>query len=325
MVEKMFYHLPHITYHFSLFKNIPSFLFYLVTKVPEKLRVGPWTPIAPIILVSMTAFVIQQRPTKFLYESPSTLVSTYQQLYSPFWWYNIAACIYMNYLLYWVMTNRSKGVVVTYTILSWILNATGHGINALAPFLYDHHILLQINRMIRFPALASASITFTVWNIALLPFIHFYVLDTAQKRHNFTMWNLNFRMVQKHIANIIYAILNTIITRRSEQMVKKNEFLLFEYDDLWYGMTFGLIYGLFYNLILDRIGVHLYPIFSPRSNYVIFTWVAVFALYFGFYKLSNEAMQSEAFMKILTLPILISTNVTLTVISLLTRQVLSRK
>ena len=145
---------------------------------------------APVILVAMAGFIIQNRPSKFIYESPATLVSNYPELYSLFWWYNLTAFAFMTYMIVWVMSNRTKGVVVTYTIISWIMNALRHGFNALVPFLYDHHILLQINRILRFPALATASITFSIWNAILLPYIYVLVLDTKEKRFNFTQWNL---------------------------------------------------------------------------------------------------------------------------------------
>ena len=219
----------------------------------------------------------------------------------------------MTSLNIWVMRNRSKGVVVTYTVLSWMLNQFGHGINALAPFLYDHHILLQINRIIRFPALASASITCSVWNFVLLPYIHFIGLDTEAKRHNFAKFNFNFRLVQKHVCNILYAVLNTVVTRKSNEDAA---FQLFDEDDLWYGLAYGVGYGLFYNLVLDRIGVHLYPIFSPRSNLVVLTWLFVFGIYIGFFRLFNHVMQGQL-MEFLTVPVLMGLNVLITVLSMI--------
>lgn len=281
--------------------------------IPEKLRVGPWKPIAPILLVTMTGLIIHTRPSEFLKESTRTLVSSYPEAYTLHWWYNLLACIYMTSLNLWTIKYRSKGVVITYTVLSWMLNQFGHGINALAPFLYDHHILLQINRIIRFPALASASITCCVWNFVLLPYIHFIGLDTKAKRHNFAKFNFNFRLVQKHVCNVLYAVLNTVITRKTSQ--DGAVFQLFEEDDLWYGLAYGVSYGLFYNLVLDRVGVHLYPIFSPRSNLVIVTWLSVFGIYIGFFRMFNYAMMQVDFMHYLTVHVLMGTNIGLTVLS----------
>lgn len=198
--------------------------------------------------------MVQSRPPQLFHESDSTLISNYEEAFSPYWWYNLVLCTSMSSLVTWIASNRSKGVVVTYTILSWILNAIRHGVNVLAPFLYDHHYLLQMNRMIRFPSLVSATLTFTIWNGVLLPYIYFFIFDKGERRFNFLKWNLEYRMVQIHLCNIIYAILNTIVTPRSDEMVKDGTFHLFDTEDLWYGLAFGFGYGLFYTLILDRIG-----------------------------------------------------------------------
>ena len=49
------------------------------------------------------------------------------------------------------------------------------------------------------------------------------------------------------------------------------------------------------NLIemMFRIGVHIYPIFSPRSNLVVITWLGVFGINYVFYKLWNIVIQNH--------------------------------
>lgn len=293
--------------------------------VPENLRVGPWKPVAPLLLLMLGAIVVQNRPPVFFHKSDSTLVSNYEEAFSSYWWYNLLSFTFMFGLVTWISANRSKGVVVTYTILSWILNSIRHGINVLAPFLYDHHYLLQINRMMRFPSLVSATLTFTVWNAVLLPYIYFFIFDSGEKRFNFLKWNLEFRMVQIHLCNILYAILNTIVTGRSEEMVKGGDFNLFDSEDLWFGLTYGFGYGLFYTLVLDRIGVHIYPIFSPRSNLVVVTWLTQFGLHYVFYMLWNKAMQSNSVMEYLSMPILVGTGFFVTASAAITSQKLRKR
>ena len=280
------------------------------------MRVGKWKPIAPIMMVMLGTFIVQTRPTKFINELSTTLVSSYHELYSVYWWYNLIAFTFMSCMILWIVMYRTKGVIVTFTIVSWNLNTAGHGINVIAPFLNDHHILLHINRMIRFPALVSASITFSVWNIILLPYILFFILDTEQKRYHFTKWNLSFRLVQLHICNIIWAVLNTIVTRRSEAMT-------FDKDDLWYGLLLSLGYGLFYTMILDRIGVHIYPIFSPRSNLVTLTYTLVIVIHFLFHRLWNVIIQH--YMDFLSLQFLFGMNVLVVIVSLIISQIVSWK
>ncbi len=83
----------------------------------------------------------------------------------------------------YVLTCRTKGAVVTYTILSWILNAMmRHLINSLTPFLVDDHALLRFNHVARFPALILASVTCAVWNFVLLLYVYNFGLDIRRRR-----------------------------------------------------------------------------------------------------------------------------------------------
>jgi hypothetical protein len=176
------------------------------------------------------------------------------------------------------------------------MNTIRHGINAIVPSLIKKQAvdvdnnplllkqLLKINHILRFPAIASASITFVVWNAVLFPLIYNYGFDTKEKKTNFLKFNCAFRMVQY----IIYAVMNTIVSVSEND--NRNRPVLFQSDDLWRGATSIFMYGIFYLVILDRIGVHIYPIFSPRTNYVIMTWCTVFLLIFAVYHFWNWVM-----------------------------------
>eukprot|EP00956_Cyclotella_meneghiniana_P042242 scaffold248397_cov82-Cyclotella_meneghiniana.AAC.2 len=131
-------------------------------------------------------------------------------------------------------------------------------------------LILRINHAMRFPAIASASITFLIWNVVLFPIIYNYGFDSKEKKANFLKFNCAFRMVQQHVCNIIYAVMNTIVsvTINDNNDNGDNRPVLFQTDDLWRGAASIFLYGIFYLLVLDRIGVHIYPVFSPRTNYV---------------------------------------------------------
>lgn len=274
------------------------------------------------MMVTWTFFIFYTKPENMLHnESTATLVSSYPELFSSFWWYNLAAFSFMTGIMLWSLTQRSKGVVVTYTVLSWIMNCVRFGINAAAPLLSDHHFILQINRILRFPALMTATVTFTIWNFALLPFIYLLVLDTRQKRVEFTTWNYSFRMVQQHVCNIVLAVSNTVVSCRSKDMIQNNVVQKFEFDDLWNGLTYAIVYGLFYNLVLDRIGVHIYPIFSPRTNYSIITWVVVLFIFLGFFHVWNSVILN--YMENLTLSLVLRIHASLTFSGAITCYLLS--
>lgn len=252
--------------------------------VPKKLRVGPWSKLAAPTLLIISAGIVYLRPTEK--DDFDSLVSSYPKPLSLFWWYNAVAFLGMGIVLYRCIANSAPAIMIAYTMLSWFLNMSRHAINALAPFLSDHHFLLRLNHITRFPALLTATITFLVWNFALLPFVYIVAMNSKQKRIGFIAWNFNLNMVQLHCCNIFYAIMNTLITGpRNEDIAA-----IFDKDDLWYALAYSLTYGLFYNLILDRIGIHLYPIFSPRSRFLVITWSLVFALHYAAYLCWNIAL-----------------------------------
>ena len=256
--------------------------------VPRRLRVGKWSRLALPTLVLVMSCLWSYRPKNGdLTNSNALQVDSYPDLYSIHWWHNTVACIFMFGLVTWIMIKRSKGPLFTYTLLSWKMNALRSCINALAPFLHDNHTLLRLNRVLRFPALVSASITSSIWNFILLPYVYTLGLDTKEKKKHFLEWNFNFRMVQLHVCNIIYALLNTVVTMNVTN-IEDGEKVLFDSNDLWYGAAYTFMYGLFYTMILDRIGVHIYPVFSPRSNLVVITWCIVFALHYAFYCFWNN-------------------------------------
>eukprot|EP00804_Cyclotella_cryptica_P030671 CCRYP_009109-RA/>CCRYP_009109-RA protein AED:0.06 eAED:0.06 QI:543/1/1/1/0.5/0.33/3/284/194 len=189
----------------------------------------------------------------------------------------------MKFILLQTLRVRGPGVIVTYTIQSWIMLTTRHGLSALAPFLPRQHILLWFNEMLRFPALATASITFFYWNLLIAPVIY-YNLGTKEKKRLFLKFNFNFRMVQVHFFNIIFAVLNTIVTSSRK----------FEFLDLWCALAGAIGYALLYLLVLDRFGVHLYPIFSPRTFWSVLSWSALVGTYFLAYHVWNEAISSRS-------------------------------
>lgn len=201
--------------------------------VPKHLRVGRWSLFAAPTLVLLTAAIIYSRPEGDVY---LTDPSSYPELWSGYWWYNAATFLLMNSIIIYIVNfTASIGVVATFTILSWLMNAARHGINALAPFLYDGHLLLKLNHISRFPALASASVTCAFWNAILFPYILMWILDDAKKRKDFIIWNFNGRLTQLHVCNIIYALLNTTVTGLKHEFPPQ----LFDYEDLWYGLAYG--------------------------------------------------------------------------------------
>lgn len=254
--------------------------------VPKNLRVGPWSSFAIPTLFIIIMALIHLKPSSDEYD---TFISFYPELYSKFWWYNAITFLYMLSLVSFTCVTRTNAVLFTFTILSWNINMVRHGFNALAPFLSDGHFILKLNHVLRFPALVSATITFFVWNFILMPYVCILYSHNEEKRVSFLRWNFSFRLTQVHLCNIFYSILNTIIAGSREG----SKLHPFDSEDLWYGLVLIVSYGLFYVTILDRVGVHIYPIFSPRSKFISLIWAFTILLFYGVFCFWNHIMTNH--------------------------------
>jgi hypothetical protein len=215
-------------------------------------------------------------------------VSSYPEEFSTPWYISLSTFLVMVGIFAYICIFFSPGVVMTYTIQSWIMNFTRHGVNIAAPFLVDGHILLRINGILRLPALITASVTYTVWNFCLVPFL-FLQFDKKQKKKDFLLWNFSFRLVQLHGCNIIYAITNTAIIGSDTSVPP------FDFNDLWYALAIGTGYAIFYILILDRLGLHLYPLFSPRWRFSGIAWFMLILCYVSLYWVWNHIIEQNLF------------------------------
>lgn len=251
--------------------------------VPKNLRVGPWSSFAMPTLAIIIMTLIYLKPSSDEYD---TVVSFYPELYSKFWWYNSITFIYMLSLVSFACATRTKAILFTFTIISWNINMVRHGLNSLAPFLSDGHFALKLNHILRFPALVSATITFTVWNFVLMPYVCILYSHNKEKRNAFLRWNFSFRLSQIHLCNMLYSMINTIITGSREG----SKLHLFDSEDLWYGLVLVVSYGFFYVTVLDRVGVHLYPIFSPRLKFISLIWALTMLLFYGVFRFWNYVM-----------------------------------
>lgn len=251
--------------------------------VPEHLRIGPWSQAAWPTLFFLVSCLLHSFPMEDQFD---TSVKYYPQAFTSLWYYNISMFFFMIGVVCRSISRSHVGILVAFTLLSWNLNALRHGLNALAPFLRDHHILLKVNHIIRFPALSSATMTFVVWNAVLVPYIYLFLLDTREKKDNFITWMTNFNLVQFHCCNIFYAVLNTMVTGIRATPA------LFDKEDLWYSLTYYVAYSLFYILVCDRIGIHIYPIFSPRSRYFLLAWGGGYFFAYGIFLFWNYFMSN---------------------------------
>ena len=64
-----------------------------------------------------------------------------------------------------------------------------------------------------------------------------------------------------------------------------------EFTDFYVSVVALVVYSALYLGILDRIGVHLYPIFSPRMQWQPVLWIALLAVYCGIFVLWRSLLR----------------------------------
>lgn len=247
--------------------------------VPLHLREGPWSLTATLSLfgimytLSMILIGLNKEHTP-VRESSTSILDDFvlaNDAYLPYttsWCYNTATFFWMLFVTYMVYTESTLSSIafVSFTLWSWCMITLRHGLCALAPFIPQVRVFAEV---LRLPVLLSASVTFGVWNFVLMPAITFVFIKEPERRWNFIKFATGFRLTQLHVFNIVFAVLNAAWSE------PRRPLHLGDLDAIFVYMT---LYMLFYYCVLDRLGVHLYPIFSPRTPWVVFSWILVVGL-----------------------------------------------
>ena len=208
-------------------------------------------------------------------------------------YYNTIVTVCMSYICYSIIAHSplSYGAWITYTVQSWTLLLLRHLLYTLSG-LFDSNVTVDTNNttnnnfivmaeLIRFPCAVAHTVTFIVWNFILVPYILCIALKNEEKkRHDFIRLCTNFRLFNLHGMNILFCVANVWYFNSKTNGTTTTPRTL-ELTDLYLSGISAFVYFTFYLCILDRIGIHLYPIFSPRhSNAVVFlVWTSVILLY----------------------------------------------
>ena len=242
--------------------------------VPKHLRVGPWFYLAPIFIASFAfAMVWLKPPLDFEPKFPAPMT-----LYNAF---DVLAAANGVFVLNMILGKVGPAPLCTYTIWSWCILTFRCASSAFCSFFPEVAAatgVAWLSEFFRFPALVAASITFIIWNFVLAPIFYTFLLKTPQSKKNFVAWNTQFHMFEIHVLNYPIAVVNAVLSTGSRP---------FTDADLWSAFFVVFNYSILYLFILDRLGVHLYPVFSPRSKFSTLTWLFVFSLYYATYKYWN--------------------------------------
>ena len=231
--------------------------------IPKHYRYGPWH-VAPSVGLGVLAYMLMLSAAWMAINAPNeahgwwTLFHIEDDQYHPFstaWFINLATFLWMIYICWNVMFISPMGKVawISFTLWSWTTVTIRHGLLLIAPWVPSVRLVAEI---LRFPGLLSASITTLVWNFVLFPAILLiYIKDNGQRK-TWVQYFTNFRLTQLHVFNALYAYINSVVLEPIRPL---------HHGDLAAAVSMLLLYMLFYFCILDRLGIHLYPIFSPRT------------------------------------------------------------
>ena len=106
-----------------------------------------------------------------------------------------------------------------------------------------------------------------------MPVIYHVGMKTAEKKKGFLEFCFSFRLLQLHGFNIVFCLVN-VLWASPPRTLEPLDFLA--------AVASVLVYMAWYLGCLDRLGIHFYPVFSPRIGWlVVCTWTSVFLVYLG--------------------------------------------
>jgi hypothetical protein len=296
--------------------------------LPLKWRVGTWNPVAVLYLVMVASAVVflpwvvttarpsQRDKDEFDISNNHLPLGFYAYLES-LWevdygrWdedenndrqrrdalYNAVAFLYMAGIGMHLKRSSPLGIKIwsTYTIQSWTVLAFRHLCCALSCLLppsssnsskigtLRRHVSV-LAEIVRFPAACSATVTFVVWNALVMPFIYLKFQHDPERRRGFLRFCFSFRLVNVHILNIVLAYWNALQASPPR---------LIGIWDFYWALVSVALYMAFYLLVLDRLGVHLYAVFSPRApaRVVLTTWTLLLGVYVATFFAWQQAMK----------------------------------
>lgn len=174
---------------------------------------------------------------------------------------------------------------ISFTGWSWLLLTFRAGFEFSAWAVEAHgHVqlathLAKIGSSIRLAAISNAAVVCIVWNLILLPILLLKAIPKGEKRDGFLKFNFGFFMTNVHVLNLPLASIHTVIGSNTR---------LFTHADLWVSYLVLLLYSALYFFGLDRLGLHFYPIFNPRTSWSVISILLVLGLYYKMFNTWND-------------------------------------
>ncbi|CAE7348031.1 unnamed protein product [Symbiodinium natans] len=228
-------------------------------RFPEHLRVGPWSPLAYVFLAAFVGFVVISAP--WAYDDLSKLSGVAESPLIRF--LHGAGALYMSAVMLYTCKTTGLWPFVSYTAISYALLTLRFIFVSLG---------FQAAEILRFPVIAMATVTSTVWWLVLFPLI--LACAAAEHRRAFLKMNFSVFLLNMHLLNLPVAL-------ASQWSHWRPLFFL----DFWVAAVLALVYLFFYLLVMDANGLHLYIILSPRPWWCVICYGSILLLYAQLHRL----------------------------------------
>lgn len=253
-------------------KNVLHFLDY----VPHKYKIGPWSPITHLTVLTYVAFVLLSAPFAFehyVIATPSINENTFLLLQS----FRICGMAYGLSVATTTFLKMGIWPFASYTFTSWNLMT----IRLLFAFLggCGSTYFQILADTVQFPALVGCTITVIVWWGVLVPVIDTLLRRNADRRAYFWEINQSFMLVSVHLLNLPIIATEFLLSARP-----------LTFFDLWVAFFVALMYCLFYLNVLVPQGLHFYIIFSPQTGLSVISYGTIIVTYYAAYTGWNAAM-----------------------------------
>jgi hypothetical protein len=236
--------------------------------LPEWCHVGAWSPAATVFFSVAFGVLCAIGPVSLGETQRELMAATVSDLsaeefsWRPVVLRAIGGC-YGVLLLVAMLKKIGWWPIVTYTMLSWTLLSLRLLFAATAPFSLAAAWAAEL---IRYIALLQTTVVVVIWWLVIVPLV--LVLEKRPaKRSEFWKWNWSFALINVHCLNLPVAAVDFLSAPRALMLT-----------DVWIVGVATLAYVLFYTLVLDRKGIFLYFIFSPRTHWCCVIYTAALVL-----------------------------------------------
>jgi hypothetical protein len=242
-------------------------------QLPEWMHVGAWSPTAYVFFAAV-GLLLFAAATRALDETQRAAMSDVVAMAASETAAKDSAALVLRSLgglwgvviLLGMLKEVGWWPLVSYTMISWSLLSLRLLSAAAAPFI---GFAAWAAELLRFTALLQTTIVVAVWWLVIVPLLVFMEHD-QHKRKMFMKWNCSFALINVHLLNLPVAAIDFLYNPRTVTLM-----------DVWIVFMAAFVYVVFYTCFLDRRGIFLYFMFTPRTHWCWLVYTMMLAVMGG--------------------------------------------